>query len=420
MLDVLKSSWALLLGVMLLMVGNGIQGTLLGVRGGIEGFTTFEMSVVMSGYFLGFLGGSRATPLLIRRVGHVRVFAALGSFISAVLILFPVAVDPIAWTLLRILIGFSFSGVYVTAESWLNNAASNANRGKALSLYLIVQMIGIISAQGLVLVGDPSGFVMFILPSVLVSIAFAPILLSVSPTPAFDTTRRMTLRDLYKISPLGLIGMLLMGGVFAAQWGMASVFATEAGLSSWHLALFISTIYVGGLLLQYPIGWISDRVDRRALIIAMALLGAGGAMVPLLVPDNFDAILVAAFMIGGTSNPLYALIIAYTNDFLDIDDMPSASSGLMFVNGLGAITGPLVTGWAMGRFGPNGYFLYLASVLLVMVAYGLWRTTQRASIAVEDTASYAPVLPSASPVAMDMAQELYAEAVEEAAEDSAA
>jgi MFS family permease len=420
MLDVLKSSWALLLGVMLLMVGNGIQGTLLGVRGGIEGFTTFEMSVVMSGYFLGFLGGSRATPFLIRRVGHVRVFAALGSFISAVLILFPVAVDPIAWTLLRILIGFSFSGVYVTAESWLNNAASNANRGKALSLYLIVQMIGIISAQGLVLVGDPSGFVMFILPSVLVSIAFAPILLSVSPTPAFDTTRRMTLRDLYKISPLGLIGMLLMGGVFAAQWGMASVFATEAGLSSWHLALFISTIYVGGLLLQYPIGWISDRVDRRALIIAMALLGAGGAMVPLLVPDNFDAILVAAFMIGGTSNPLYALIIAYTNDFLDIDDMPSASSGLMFVNGLGAITGPLVTGWAMGRFGPNGYFLYLASVLLVMVAYGLWRTTQRASIAVEDTASYAPVLPSASPVAMDMAQELYAEAVEEAAEDSAA
>ncbi|MEJ2000657.1 MAG: MFS transporter, partial [Maritimibacter sp.] len=197
MLEVLKSSWALLLGVMLLMVGNGIQGTLLGVRGNLEGFGTFEMSMVMSGYFVGFLGGSSMTPNLIRRVGHVRVFAALASFISAVLILYPVAVDPIVWTLLRVAIGFSFSGVYITAESWLNNDASNANRGKALSLYLIVQMVGAISAQGLVLVADPGGFILFILPSVLVSLAFAPILLSISPTPAFDTTRRMTLRDLY-------------------------------------------------------------------------------------------------------------------------------------------------------------------------------------------------------------------------------
>ncbi|MEJ2028598.1 MAG: MFS transporter [Maritimibacter sp.] len=420
MLEVLKSSWALLLGVMLLMVGNGIQGTLLGVRGNLEGFGTFEMSMVMSGYFVGFLGGSSMTPNLIRRVGHVRVFAALASFISAVLILYPVAVDPIVWTLLRVAIGFSFSGVYITAESWLNNDASNANRGKALSLYLIVQMVGAISAQGLVLVADPGGFILFILPSVLVSLAFAPILLSISPTPAFDTTRRMTLRDLYKISPLGLVGMLLMGGVFAAQWGMASVFATEAGLGGGKLSLFIAMIYVGGMLLQYPIGWISDRMDRRLLIIAVALIGAVGAMIPIIVPGNYDAILVAAFLIGGTSNPLYALIIAYTNDFLEVEDMPAASSGLMFVNGLGAITGPLLTGWVMGAVGPNGYFLYLAAVLLAMVVYGVWRTTQRASVAVEDTASYAPVLPSASPVAMDMAQEFYADAVEEAAEDSAA
>jgi MFS family permease len=371
----------------------------------------------MSGYFLGFLGGSRATPVLIQRVGHVRVFAALGSFISAVLILYPVAVDPIAWTLLRVAIGFSFSGVYVTAESWLNHGASNANRGKALSLYLIVQMIGIISAQGLVLVADPGGFVLFILPSVLVSVSFAPILLSVSPTPAFATTRRMTLGHLYRISPLGFVGMLLMGGVFAAQWGMAAVFATEAGLSGGKLSLFIAMIYVGGMVLQYPIGWISDRVDRRALIIAMALIGAAGALVPVFRPENYQAILIAAFLIGGTSNPLYALIIAYTNDFLEVEDMPAASSGLMFVNGVGAITGPLITGWAMGAFGPNGYFLYLTTVLLALVGYGLWRTTQRPSVAVEDTASYAPVLPSASPVAMELAQELYAEAVEEAAEE---
>lgn len=417
MFDVLKSSWALLFGVMLLMVGNGIQGTLLGLRGQIEGFTTFQMSVVMAGYFAGFLGGSRVTPWLIRRVGHVRVFAALGSFISAVLILYPVMTEPVAWTILRVAIGFSFSGVYVTAESWLNHAASNENRGKALSLYLIVQMIGIIAAQGLVVLADPGGFVLFILPSVLVSLAFAPILLSVSPTPAFATARRMSLRELYRISPLGVVGILLMGAVFSAQFGMAAVFGTSAGLSVGQLSLFISLMYVGGLMLQFPIGWISDRVERRGLIIAVAGLGAAGALVPVVLPGSYPALLVAAFLIGGTANPLYALIIAYTNDFLDSDDMPAASAGLMFVNGLGAIAGPLVTGWAMGVLGPNGFWVYLTAVLVILVAYGLWRTTQRAAVPVEDTQSYAPVLPSASPVMIDMAQELYAEAADEAAEE---
>jgi MFS family permease len=417
MFDVLKSSWALLIGVMLLMVGNGIQGTLLGLRGAIEGFSTYEMSLVMSGYFAGFLGGSRATPGLIRRVGHVRVFAALGSFISAALILFPVITDPIAWTLLRVAIGFSFSGVYVTAESWLNHAATNQNRGKALSLYLIVQMIGIIAAQGLVVLADPGGFILFILPSVLVSLAFAPILLSVSPTPAFATARRMTLRDLVKISPLGVVGIMLIGGVFSALFGMAAVFATQAGLSIGRLSFFIAMIYVGGLVMQYPIGWISDRVDRRGLILTVAALGALAALVPVILPGNYPVLILAAFLIGGTANPLYALLLAYTNDFLEVEDMPAASAGLMFVNGVGAVAGPLVTGWAMTTFGPQGFFVYLAVMLLALVGYGLWRTTRRASPSVEETQSYAPVLPSASPVAMDMAQEIYAEAVEEAAED---
>ncbi|SMH56062.1 MFS transporter [Maritimibacter sp. HL-12] len=417
MFDVLKSSWALLIGVMLLMVGNGIQGTLLGLRGAIEGFSTYEMSLVMSGYFAGFLGGSRATPGLIRRVGHVRVFAALGSFISAALILFPVITDPIAWTLLRVAIGFSFSGVYVTAESWLNHAATNQNRGKALSLYLIVQMIGIIAAQGLVVLADPGGFILFILPSVLVSLAFAPILLSVSPTPAFATARRMTLRDLVKISPLGVVGIMLIGGVFSALFGMAAVFATQAGLSIGRLSIFIAMIYVGGLVMQYPIGWISDRVDRRGLILTVAALGALAALVPVILPGNYPVLILAAFLIGGTANPLYALLLAYTNDFLEVEDMPAASAGLMFVNGVGAVAGPLVTGWAMTTFGPQGFFVYLAVMLLALVGYGLWRTTRRASPSVEETQSYAPVLPSASPVAMDMAQEIYAEAVEEAAED---
>src|SRR5690554_4727273 len=178
MLKVLSTSWALLLGIMLLMLGNGIQGTLLGIRGGIEGFTTWQMSVVMSAYYLGFLAGSRVAPLMIQRVGHVRVFAALGSLISAVLVLYAAAPDWIAWSALRVIIGLSFAGVYVTAESWLNNTATNETRGQTLSLYMIVQMAGIISAQGLLNLADPGGYTLFVVASVLVSLSFTPILLS--------------------------------------------------------------------------------------------------------------------------------------------------------------------------------------------------------------------------------------------------
>ncbi len=227
----------------------------------------------------------------------------------------------------------------------------------------------------------------------------------------------MSLRELYRISPLGVVGILLMGAVFSAQFGMAAVFGTAAGLSVGQLSLFISMMYVGGLVMQFPIGWISDRVERRRLIITVAAFGAAGALVPVILPGNYAALLAASFLVGGAANPLYALIIAYTNDFLEADDMPAASSGLMFVNGVGAVAGPLVTGWAMGAFGPNGFFVYLVGVLLILVGYGLWRTTRRAAVPVEDTQSYAPVLASASQVVMDMAQELYAEAVEEAAEE---
>ncbi len=409
MLQVLSSSWALLLGMMLLMVGNGVQGTLLGIRGGLEGFSTFEMSMVMSGYFAGFLFGSRMAPIMIRRVGHVRVFAALGSFISAVLILYPALADPWAWTALRVIIGFCFSGVYVTAESWLNNSSDNENRGKALSLYLIVQMVGIISAQALLVLGDPSGFVLFILPSVLVSIAFAPILLSISPTPAFENTKGMSLRELFVLSPLGFVGIMVVGGVFSAMFGMAAVFGSQVGMSVGEISFFVSMFYIGGLVLQYPIGWISDRFDRRVLILAVSGIAGVASALPIVIGPTYTMYLVAAFFVGGMTNPLYALLLAYVNDVLDVDDMASASSGLIFVNGVGAIAGPVVTGWGMQVFGPLGFFAYMGVLFLVLLAYGMWRTTQRAATSVDDTGTYVTMYPGVSPVVMDMAQEVWAD-----------
>lgn len=415
MLQVLSSAWALLLGMGLLMVGNGLQGTLLGVRGEIEGFSTLEMSFVMSAYFLGFLGGSRLAPEMIRRVGHVRVFAALASFISAVMILYPAFTDPIAWSLGRVIIGFCFSGVYVTAESWLNNAADNQNRGKALSLYMMIQMIGIVSAQGLLLLGDPAGYETFVIASVLISVSFAPILLSISPTPAFAATKPMTLKKLYQTSPLGIVGMFLLGGVFSALFGMSAVYGAKVGLSLVQISVFVATFYIGATVVQYPLGWISDRMDRRALIMGVAGVGGVGSLIGMLMGGQYGMLLLAAFMIGGLSNPLYSLLIAYTNDYLDNEDMAAASGGLVFINGLGAIAGPLITGWLMGDnvFGPSGFFLYIAVLLFMLAIYAAWRATRRPSVPVSETGYMAQVYPAATQVALELAQEVAIEAGQE-------
>ncbi|MEO3413982.1 MFS transporter [Roseovarius sp. CAU 1744] len=420
MIKVLSSAWALLFGMMLLQVGNGLQGTLLGVRGEIEGFSTFSMSLVMSGYFAGFLFGSKMAPELIHRVGHVRVFAALGSLISAVLILYPAMTNPWVWMLGRILIGFCFSGVYVTAESWLNNSSSNETRGQALSLYMIMQMLGIVSAQGIMVMADASGYVLFIIASVCVSVSFAPILLSVSPTPAYDTTKPMSLREIMRISPLGCVGMLLLGGVFSAQFGMAAVYGAEAGLSVGQISTFVATFYIGALVVQYPLGYLSDRMDRRVLIMGAALVTGAGAFIAMVLGGYFSMLLLGAFLIGGTSNPLYSLLIAYTNDFLEQDDMAAAAGGMVFINGLGAVAGPLVTAWMMGAIGAHGYFLFIGLLMFTMAAYAAYRMTQRAAPSVEDTDSYTWVAPSASPMAVAFAQEYDIEAAEAEAEAEAA
>jgi MFS family permease len=399
MLKVLRSTWPLLLGVMLLMIGNGMQGSLLGIRGTEEGFSTYEISYVMSAYFVGFLFGSRLAPEMIRRVGHVRVFAALGSLISAVLILYPVVPDWISWSVMRALIGFCFAGVYVTAESWLNNTATNETRGQAMSLYMMVQMVGIITSQGLLNIPDPSGFVLFILPSVLVSLAFMPILLAATPAPVFDSIKPLAFRRLFRISPLGCAGMLLTGGIFAAMFGMAAVWGSMIGLSVTQITIFIAAMYLGGLIFQYPIGWASDRIDRRKLILGVSVVGSVAMFLAFAVSLPFPLLVVAAMILGGVINPLYSLLIAYTNDYLTKEEMPAASAGMIFLNGLGAIGGPVVAGWLMAEVGAGGFFLLMAILFGLLALYALWRMTRRASA--PSAGGFAPLSPSASAVAVE-------------------
>jgi len=418
MIQVLSGVWALLLGIVFIMLGNGMHFTLIGLRGDIEGFSASELAIVTSGYFIGFLSGARLTPGMIRRVGHVRAFAALGSLMSGGLIAFPLIADPWAWTALRILIGFCMSGIYVTAESWLNDAASNETRGKVLSAYMIAQTLGIIGAQGLLTLGDAATSALFIGASILVSISLTPILLSITPVPAAEVARPMPLRKLFVGSPLGTVGIFLLGSVYATQSGMGAVFGTQIGMSASQVALFVAMLFGGALVLQYPIGWLSDRMDRRKLIFGASFLGATSCVAGWMFGGGIGALMAAAFFAGGTTTPLYALFLAYTNDTLSPEDMPAASGGLVFTFGLGAIAGPMATGWAMQGLGPYAFWLVLGVTFAVISVYALYRMTQREVVTpVEETESYLGVLPSASPVAVEAAGAWSADQAETAQKD---
>lgn len=419
MLQVFSGVWALLLGIVLIMLGNGMHFTLIGLRGGIENFSSAELAVITSGYFIGFLSGARFSPVLIRRVGHVRVFAALGSFMSAALISFPLLTDPIAWTLLRILIGFCMSGIYVVAESWLNNASTNETRGSVLSAYMIAQTLGIIGAQGLLTTGDAATSVLFIGASILVSISFAPILLSVTPAPVVEVARPMSLKALFRGSPLGTVGIFLLGSIYATQSGMGAVFGTQIGMTASQIALFVAMLFAGALLMQYPIGWLSDQMDRRRLIFGASCLGMVSCTIGWFMGGGLWPLMAAAFFAGGVTTPLYALLLAHTNDYLDTEDMPAASGGLVFTFGLGAISGPLVTGWAMEGAGPFAFWLVLAGTFAGIALYALYRMTQRAVIPSDDTQSYLAVVPTASAVAVEAAGAWAVEQAEAEAEAQA-
>ncbi|WP_340109261.1 MFS transporter [Pikeienuella sp. HZG-20] len=405
MINVLRHSWALLLGMFLLMIGNGLQGSLIGVRGDIEGFDPAVLSYVISAYFAGFLGGSWLAPALIRNVGHVRVFAAMASLISAAFILYAAVPNLLVWGLLRLLVGFCYSSVYVVAESWLNDASDNTTRGKSLSVYMVVQMFGIVTAQGLLNFGDPAGYELFVAISVLVSISFTPILLSASPAPIVEHTAPMTLRRLFQSSPLGFVGSLLIGAVYSALFGMSAVFGTVHHLTVAQIAAFVAAIYVGGLFFQGPIGWISDRVDRRRLIIIVSAVACVACVVGMSAAHSTVTLYIVAFMIGGMANPLYALLIAHTNDFLERKDMPSASSGLVFIGGVGAIGGPLIVGQLMQFFGGWAYFAYILACMGAIVVYGVYRMTRRAAPSVEETGPFAVISPAVGTVAAEIAQE---------------
>lgn len=413
MFSAVSSVWALLLGIALLMLGNGLQGTLLGLRATLEGFPTAVTGLVMTGYYAGFLLGSTITPKIVGRVGHIRVFAALASLASAAALIYGIFVDPWVWGAVRLVTGFSYAGLFVVAESWLNDRATNETRGKILSVYMIITLGGMAAGQLLLNLADPRGIELFILISVLVSVALVPVSLTASPAPAFDAPRPVGLRQLYRISPLGVLGMLGTGLAQAIVFGMGAVYARGAGLSIAETSLFMGAILIGGMVLQWPVGWLSDIMDRRRVITGVSFMAALLAVAAATIPDlPGGGLLVLACLFGGMNLPLYSLCIAHTNDYLEPAQMVGASASLVLVGGFGAVLGPLAAAAAMAATGVDGFFLALAAVNGAIGVFALYRMTRRAATPVGEQGVFVAIPPRGSP----MAAALNPEAPEDAAD----
>ncbi|MEE8444804.1 MAG: MFS transporter [Alphaproteobacteria bacterium] len=400
MISAVRSAWALLLGIALIMLGNGLQGTLLGIRATLEGFSTGVTGLVMTGYFAGFLLGSTLAPKIVGQVGHIRVFAALASLASASALIYAIFVDPWVWGAMRLITGFSYAGLYVVAESWLNDRATNETRGQILSIYMIITLGGMAAGQFLLNVADPGGFGLFVLISVLVSVALVPISLTAAPAPAFDAPLPVGLRQLYRISPLGLIGI---GGVGLAQgmvFGMGAVYARGAGLSIAETSLFMGLILLGGVALQWPIGWLSDIIDRRRVITAVTFAAAALAVVAAAVPDMpLPGLLVVACLFGGMNLPMYSLCNAHTNDFLEPAQVVGASSALVLVSGVGATFGPMLAAASITRLGPGGFFWMLGAVHAMIGLFALYRMVRRSAVPLEEQGVFVAIPARASPMA---------------------
>jgi MFS family permease len=420
MITAVGSAWALLVGLAFIMIGNGLQGTLLGVRASLEGFPTLTTGVVMTGYFAGFLAGSTVVPRFLNRVGHIRVFAALASLASAAVLADVVFVDPWSWTAMRLVTGFAYAGLYVVAESWLNDAATNETRGQLLSVYMVIVMGGMALGQLLLVTADPAGAKLFILVSVLVSLSLVPITLSVTRAPQFDAPEHLSLRALYRISPLGVVGAMLTGIAQGALVGMGAVYGRISGFSVEQISAFMATMMLGGILLQWPVGHLSDRFDRRRVITVTCLVGAVAAFVAARISaSNFPFLLGAAFVVGGSAMPIYSLFIAYTNDYLEPGQMIAASAGLVLASGLGLSVGPASAGALMSALGPQAYFAFAGAVLAAITAFALWRMTQRSAPTLDEQHAYAPA-PRTSPVAATIATTAMLEEEEEDAREGGA
>ena len=391
MFKIFKNSWALFSGFAILITAHGFQGNLLQVRSVIEDFSFITTGIIMSGYFVGYFVGANMVPNLVSKVGHIRVFAAFASMASLSILIHAIFVNPTIWTLARFLTGFSLIGVYIVTESWLNDRATNRNRGGVLSIYMFITFAGLAAGTLLLNFNKPEQYEPFILTSLLFSIALVPILLTKRTAPKFKKISFMKIRQLYKISPLGTFSMLCTGLIHSAIFGVGAVYATTLNFTIFEISLFLFLITIAGAIFQFPIGFFSDRHDRRIIIISctffsalfciFAILTSGASLENMYLASSVasDKIIFLIFvtLYAGFALPMFTLNLAYVNDFIEKEKFVAAGAGLQIIFGIGAMGGPFLCSVFMDQYGANGFFIFLTIFHLLIGLFGLYRITRR-------------------------------------------
>jgi MFS family permease len=377
--DIALATWGLFVGLALLLLAAGMFGTLLGVRSELIKLPTAVSSLISASYYIGFLVGSRVALSALGRVGHIRVYAALASLLSAAMLAVGLTESAPAWAWLRFVTGLCLAGQYVVAESWLNNLATNENRGRLLALYAVVTSGAFGMGQVLLFAIDARVITGFAIASIITSLAVAPVALSEDAVaPLVAIREHISLRDLAKLVPTGVFSCLLVGMAHGALTGMAAIYATRVGLSTGRIGLFVAAPNIGGMLLHWPVSAASDDVDRRAVGFVASVGAIGAAVLLLLGPSTSPMALLLIAILGGCSYPLYSIAAAYTNDWIEPEHVNAAASQLVTLYGLGAVVGPFVAAGMMIVVGPKGFFwaaIGLHSLLATFFLYRLraWR-----------------------------------------------
>ena len=392
------------------MLANGLQGTLLGVRAGIEGFSTFTTGVVMSGYFIGVFIGSFLAPYLIKRVGHIRVFSALASMASISILFHGVYIDAWLWMLMRIVTGVCFAGFYVVTESWLNDRASNESRGSMLSVYMLIVTFGMGMGQFLLNLAAPEAIDLFILISVIISAGLIPMLLTAKPAPVFEGSEKMSMAELFHASPLAVIGNCLTGMAHGTIFGLGAIYASEVlvdiRLISWFMACFL----IGSVIFQWPVGYISDRVPRRLVMSVLSIISIAACLLAIAISKGSLLFYGAIIVLGGAAMPMYSICIAYANDRLEPHQIVAASGSLVMISGIGLCTGPIVVAFFMDFFDVVYYFWGIAAAFALILGFTLIRVKSRDGISVEDQSQLVagpigtPIAELQAPDAVDYAE----------------
>jgi MFS family permease len=391
---------ALLLSVAILLMGNGLQGTLLPIRANIADFSTLNIGILGSFYFLGFAAGCVLGPRAVRRVGHIRAFTAMVSIASTIALVHALISNPALWWLLRAATGFCFATLYMIIESWLNERSTNETRGFIFSVYTIINLSVLTLGQLMIVLDDPAEFPLFALASILVSIAAVPVALTTAPAPQPIGEVRIRIRRLFTMSPVGFSGCLAVGLANGSFWALGPVFAQKIGMNVTGIALFMSVTVIAGALGQWPLGRISDRLDRRKVVIGACTAGALAGVGMAVFGVQWDrGILAFTFLFGIFAFPLYALSVAHTNDFAAPEDYVEVASGLLLVYAMGAVVGPIIASGLMAILGPEGLFAFTAAVHTGLAVFALQRMRMRARAPEEARAEFTESLLTAQTVA---------------------